>query len=123
MTRNLKLFAAAFTFGALASLPACQTLSGKVPASASRVASGNGTLSYRTADAGQLYIYDQSSNHLRYSGLVRPGQLVIVDTVNDRILIDGRPVVEQIPLDNNAHFEIYLDPRERRTVIEREIHE
>ena len=121
MSRNLKLFVAAFTLGTLASLPACQTLSGKVPSSAFRVASGSGSVSYRAAETGHLYVYERNSNNLRYSGGIRAGQLVIVDAANDRIIVDGNPVVEQIPLDAAAQFEIYLDARggDFRTVYDR----
>lgn len=132
MNPILKLSASALVFAAVAALPACQNTNLKVPSTASEVAAGSGTTAYRAAEPGHIYVYDRTWNKIRYSGAIHTGQLLVVDPRNDRIMIDNQPVVEQVPLDANAQFEIYLDHHlvesrppviERRTVIEREIHD
>ena len=113
------------------SMAACEsTQTAKVPTNAQKVASGNGTTDYRTADAGMLYIYDKTWNRIVYSGDVKPDQDVKVDTFKNAVIIDNRTVAEQLNLGGGDNFQFYLDPSssttttvERRTVTEREIHD
>ena|SRR5579884_3286103 len=114
-------------------LCACESTEvSKISSHAEQVASGTGDTTYRTADAETLFIYDKTWNKLVYTGDVKPDQLVKVEPENSRVLIDGRPVVEQTPLGGGDRFDIYLDNTtaasstrtiERRTVIERETNE
>src|ERR1051325_7690043 len=130
MSSFLKLTGLVLVLGAAAALPACQSATLKVPSTASEVASGSDTTAYRAAEPGHVYVYDRTWDKIRYSGTIHTGQLLVVDPHNNRITIDNQPVVEQLPLDQSAQYEIYLDNHlveshppviERRTVIEREI--
>ncbi len=114
------------------SLTACEStpMSARIPATATQVAAANGTTTYRTSDAGMLYIYDKTWNKVVYSGEVKADQTVQVDTDHNSVLIDNRPVVEQASLGSGDKYQFYLDTKnastttvERRTVIERETHE
>ena len=127
MTRITCLFAAALTVAALSAIPGCESMTLKVPASASEVAMGTGTTAYKADEPGTIYVYDRTWDKIRYSGTIHSGQLLTVDAQNNRILIDNQPVVEQVSLDPNARYEIFMDHHEpvveKRTVIERDIHE
>lgn len=97
----------------LAVLPACQSVTGKVPSTAMEVSAGTGNVVYRSADAGTVYVYNQSTGDLVYSGDIHRGQVVVLDTAGDRVLVDNRPVVERVNLDGANRYQIYLDPRDR----------
>lgn len=110
----------------LVSLPACQSQP-TIPMSAVPVSSGTGLVSYRTAEPGELFIYDRSNNTLVYRGLVNADQLVVVDPPNGRVTI-GNAVVLEKPLSNADEYQFYLDRTaalpanrviERRTIYER----
>jgi hypothetical protein len=116
-------------------LTGCEStpMSAKVPSTATQVAAANGTTTYRTSDAGKLYIYDKTWNKLVYSGDVLPNQNVQVDTQHGRVMIDQKPVVDQVSLGGDDKYEFFLDTTatagtpgttvERRTVVEREVHD
>jgi hypothetical protein len=97
----------------LVALPACQTVTGKVPSTAMEVSAGTGNVSYRAAEDGRIYVYNRDTNNLVYSGEVRRGELLVLDTVGDRVLVDNRPVVERVNLDGGNRYQIYLDPHSR----------
>ncbi len=117
---------------ALVAMPGCETMNAKVPSTAQPVAMGTGNTMYQAGHDGTIYVYDKTWNKLVYTGQVRAGQAVVLDAVGDKVTIDGRTVVEQIPLGEGSQYQFFLDTRpvaggdqviERRTVIEREIHE
>ena len=120
------LVVVALSFGACANEQAS-----KIPAQAEPVASATGEASYRASDAGTLYIYDKTWNKLVWTGAVQRDQMVRVEPAMSRVLVDGRPVVEQTPLGGADRYDFFLDTRspangtvvEKRTVIEREVHE
>jgi predicted aspartyl protease len=130
MKRVYSMIAAAVVGGAaLCVMPACQTVTGKVPSTDMEVSAGQGNVAYRAADTGTVYVYNQSTGNLVYRGDVMRGQVVLVDTGADRVLVDNRPVVEHINLDSGNRYQIFLDAHqivtERRvlpdttTVVER----
>jgi hypothetical protein len=113
-------------------LTGCEStpMSAQVPTDATQVAAANGTTTYRTSDAGKLYIYDKTWNKLVYSGDVLPNQNVEVDTEHSRVLIDEKPVVDQVSLGSGDKYQFFLDTStststvvEKRTVTEREVHD
>ena len=114
-------------------LCACEsTQTSKIPGRAEPVASATGDASYRAADSGTIYVYDKTWDKLVYTGAVTRDQEVKVEPENSRVLVDGKPVVEQTPLGGGDRYEFFLDTStpaantttvERRTVIEREVHE
>ena len=121
------LIVATLSFGACAS-----EQTSKVPARAEAVASATGDASYRTADSGTLYVYDKTWDKLVWTGTVQRDQMVKVEPENSLVLVDGKPVVEQTPLGGGDQYQFFLDTStpaaatttvERRTVIEREVHE
>ena len=120
------LIVVALSFGACAS-----EQTSKIPARAEPVASATGNAEYRTADAGTIYVYDKTWNKLVYTGTVQRDQMVKVEPENSRVLVDGRPVVEQTPLGGGDQYQFFLDTStpaatttvEKRTVIEREVHD
>jgi hypothetical protein len=118
----MKLFAnilagAVLAAGLTVALPACQS---KVPGDASLVASGIGDTWYIAHDTGMLYVYDKSWNKMVYAGEVHRGQRVELSAHRDKLLVDGLPRVEHIPLGEGSEYQFFLrpDPRiARRTVI------
>ena len=130
MNRIYSMIVAAVVGGAaVCVMPACQTVTGKVPSTAMEVSAGTGNVVYRAADTGTVYVYDQNRGDLIYRGEVVRGQVVVVDTRADRVLVDNRPVVERVNLDGADRYQIYLDPhtvatnsrvmRDTTTVVER----
>ena len=91
-------------------IPACQTVTGKVPSTAMEVSAGQGNVVYRAADTGTVYVYNQNTGDLVYRGNVVRGQVLLVDSNADRVLLDNRPVVEHVNLDGAHRYQIYLDP-------------
>jgi hypothetical protein len=77
------------------------------------VSAGTGNVSYRAGENGRVYVYNESTHDLVYSGEVVRGQLLVLDTVGDRVLVDNRPVVERVNLDGGNRYKIFLDPRDR----------
>jgi hypothetical protein len=88
-------------------LGGCESVA-PVPSSAMQVSSGEGAVSYRTADPGQIYVYDKTWNQLAYTGQVKANQLVAVDPGAGKVTIDGTIVVQK-PLGGGDKFDIYLD--------------
>ena len=132
MKTLMSVVSASVLAGAMAfSMVGCEsTMTARIPAGASQVATANGTTTYRTSDAGKIYIYDKTWDKLVYSGDVLPNQDVQVDTEHSRVVIDGRPVVEQVSLGSGDKYQFFLDTSasnnttvEKRTVIEREVHD
>lgn len=102
------LCSAAIVSGALM-LPACQSSAmSKVPMNAAPVASGIGSLTYRTSSDGTLYIVDKSWDKVVYSGPVKAGQTVAIDAPNDQITIDGRAAASY-PLGEGSEYRIFVD--------------
>ena len=113
-------------------LCACESTEvSRIPGRAQVVATATGDTSYRAADSGTVYVYDKTWNKLVYTGNIQRDQVIKVEPQHSRVLVDGRPVVEQTPLGGGDRFDIFLDTTtpsngttvERRTVIEREVHE
>jgi hypothetical protein len=132
MKTLMTVLSASVLAGAMAfSMVGCEsTMTAQIPANASQVAAANGTTTYRTSDSGKIYIYDKTWNKLVYAGDVLANQDVQVDTEHSRVVIDGRPVVEQISLGSGDKYQFFLDTSapgsttvERRTVTERELHD
>ena len=94
---------AASLFGA-----AC-TATGKsaIPPGADRVAGGDGPIEYRAQRDGDVWVYDADSKKMVYTGPVRDGDRVRVNTESNQILIGGRTVSER-PLAGDHKYEIYF---------------
>jgi hypothetical protein len=86
------------------------------------VVEGNKQLTYQAPRDGVVYIYDDDSNRLIYTGHVLRGQTISIDTKDDDILVDGRRATEW-DLDPDHRLQIYFDERPsvgRRVVVEEE---
>jgi hypothetical protein len=115
-----KILAGAVVATGLAmALPGCETM--KVPPNATLVARGVGNTMYIPHTSGMLYVYDKSWNKMVYAGEVYAGQHIELNANRDKLLIDGLPRVEDIPLGEGSEYRFFLRPQrivERRTVIE-----
>ena len=85
------------------------TATGKsaIPDGADRVASGDGPIDYRAQRDGDIWVYDADTKKMVYTGPVRDGDRVRVNTETNQILIGGRTVSER-PLAGNHKYEIYF---------------
>jgi len=73
-----------------------------VPADAKVVAQGEKTLSYRAPAEGTIYVYDKAGNNVLYSGRLQRDELLQVDAMRDKILVDGRTVMDKQIRDHDA---------------------
>jgi hypothetical protein len=85
------------------------TATGKsaIPSGADRVASGDGPIDYRAQRDGDVWVYDADARKMVYTGPVRDGDRLRVNTETNQILIGGRTVSER-PLAANHKYEIYF---------------
>ena len=65
-------------------------------------------MSATVRDPGMVYVYDESDKKVLYTGRVRDGDSVRVDTFKDEISIDGRTVA-QPEMDDAHRYRIYFD--------------
>jgi hypothetical protein len=100
-------------------LPSCQTEMANIPGNAPLVASGTGNTTYTAAQSGTIYIYDKSWNKVVYSGDVKAGQIVRVDTNAGKVLVDNIPRVEQANVGGGSEFQFFLHPDPAMTTIQR----
>ncbi len=81
-----------------------------VPDSAKMVAEGKGTdLSYKAADDGKLYLYDNSNNVLIQTFTLRKGQRFTVSPANDLATIDGKSVLSKKGLSKRATYRLLFN--------------
>jgi hypothetical protein len=66
-----------------------------VPSDAKIVAQGEKTLTYRAPEEGTIYVYDKNGNNVLYSGRLQRDEMVQVDAMRDKILVDGRTVMDK----------------------------
>jgi hypothetical protein len=102
----------------------CASNQADIPADADMVAEGNKKLTYQVPRDGTVYVYDDDANRLIYTGEVRRGQTVSIDSADDDIMIDGRRATEW-DLDPDHRIQIYFDDDptrvgRRRIVVEEE---
>ena len=98
----------------------CATERTGIPADARLVAESNERLVYEVPRDGVIYIYDDNSNRLIYTGEVNRGQTLLLDAREDDIMIDQRRATEW-DLDPDHNLQVYLEeqPRgERRVIVE-----
>ena len=83
-----------------------------VPATATLGAEGERRLTYTTNGAGTLYVYDQSDNHLVYSGEVTGERQITVDPEKNEVTVDGT-LVQNKTLNRGHNHRIFFQPRSR----------
>ena len=65
-----------------------------IPSAATMATEGEGKLTYAAPADGMVYVYDDTTDRLIYSGKVDRGQSVVVSPKDDRVTVDGRTAYE-----------------------------
>ena len=73
----------------------------EIPKSARLVADGNGKVDFIAPSDGMAYVYDRSAGELIYSGRVMEGERLEVEPMEDRIVLNGRTVMDKQIRDAN----------------------
>jgi hypothetical protein len=79
-----------------------------IPPDAMLSSEGNGLLTQTAARDGTVYIYDVNADRVVYSGAVAKGQVVTINTDQNKITIDGQVRADRILNQWNKH-RIYFD--------------
>ena len=100
--------------GIVSSLGLCLMVTGcaadrheDIPKSAPMVAKGEKDLTWQAPSQGDVYVYDQTEGKMLYSGRVEQGDTLAIDAMEDRILLDGRTVMDKQIRDHNE-IEIFF---------------
>lgn len=80
----------------------------EIPATAAEVSTGTMAVSATATHAGDVYIYDASSDKMIYTGQVKAGQMVKVEAEQNRVTLDGRTLTER-DLPNDHQYKIFFD--------------
>ncbi len=87
-------------------LAGCADHDRAIPNDAVILREGRNALSATANQPGTVYVYDNSTNKLLYSGPVAKNDVVRVDPSADRITVNGNTVSQQ-SLDDAHHYRIY----------------
>ena len=109
---NLRPFAAAFATALLVILSGCADRPMSVPSSATLMTEGSNRASFRTQHFGRVYVTDETDKRILYQGDVDNGEMVEVNSVDDRIMVGGRTVSERA-MDDNHQYRIFFEPLSR----------
>ena len=66
-----------------------------IPASAKLVSKGQTEVTYRASQPGTVWVYDRSTGEMVYSGKVRENDVIAVDAMKDRVVLNSTPVNEK----------------------------
>src|SRR5436305_1481423 len=80
-----------------------------VPSSAKLVAQGEKDLAYRAPEQGNVYVFDKSGQNVLYSGRVQRDDLLKVDAMRDKILLNDRVVMNKQIRDHDA-INVFFEP-------------
>lgn len=100
----------------------CETQPAAVPSDATIVTQGDDDLIFTAPSSGSVFVHEENSDRLLYSGKVDAGDRVELDRERDRLIIDGQ-VVSEKDLGSVGNHVIRFQPGDdvsRRTVILRE---
>ena len=110
---QLRHYAAGAALAIATLVTGCANRPMEVPSSAQLMTEGNGDrLTFRAAEAGRVYVSNESDGKILYQGEVRRGDAVEVTPKDDRIQIDGRTVTET-SMGDGEQYKIYFEPMER----------
>ena len=105
-----------------AGLSACgpdRNLPENIPDGSMILEMGKKHLTARASHSGEIYVYDASAKKVVYSGPVKAGDNIRVDTaLKDQVMINGK-VVAQPELDDSHKYTIYFTERPE-PMVERE---
>ncbi len=79
-----------------------------IPGNAMLMAEGNGVLASTAPHDGTVYVYDVGADRLIYSGAVTKGQVVTVNTDQNKVLVNGEVRSDRTLNQWNKH-RIYFD--------------
>jgi hypothetical protein len=79
-----------------------------IPENAMLSSEGNGVLTATAPHDGTVYIYDVNGDRMVYSGAVARGQVVSINTDQNKVLVDGQVRADRILAQWNKH-RIYFD--------------
>jgi hypothetical protein len=101
--------AAGLGVAAVAFVPGCATEPDRVvPSTAMLTSQGNTKVVYTAPSDGMVYVYDDTSHDLIYSGQMMKGQRLTVDPKADNIEMDDRKVSESV-LKSGNEYQVYFD--------------
>ena len=86
----------------------------ELPGTAVLAVEGDRTLNYLAPADGMVTVYDARADKTVYSGEIKKGQNVMVDTSNNRITIDGKTVSDSTLFVGHPH-RIFFEPSSRVT--------
>ena len=96
-------------------LVACLPLSGckssnveGVPEGAKLVQESSSSLTFTAANAGAFFIRDQPANQIIYNGPIDAGQKVVIDAKNQRVTLDGHPLITTAPLRPDGTYQVFF---------------
>src|SRR5438552_10624152 len=105
-----------FTIAMLGSVGMCLVATGcapernqDVPASAKLVAQGEKDLTYRTPEEGKITVFDKTGQNVLYSGRLERDEVVRVDAMHDKILVNDQVVLNKKIHDHDA-INIFFEP-------------
>lgn len=94
--------------GIVGSLGLCLMITGcaadrheDIPKGTPMVAKGEKELIWQAPASGDVFVYDQTEGTMLYSGRVQRGDTLDIDAMDDRILLDGRTVMDKQIRDHN----------------------
>ena len=82
-----------------------------IPDTSVLVAFGSGRIAFTAVDPGRMYVYNADTARVVFTTHIEPGQRIVVDPAAGRVLLNGRPVLEQ-DLGKRKTFRLYYDPRD-----------
>ena len=83
-----------------------------VTANSEKVLSGAGDLSYTSPSRGTVYVFDETTDKMVYSGRVNSGDKVRVDAGDGDIELNGNNAVENVVI-SGRKYEVWFDAEAR----------
>ena len=87
-----------------------------VPAGAKLVAQGEKDLTYRTPEEGKITVFDKTGQNVLYTGRLERDEVVRVDAMHDKILVNDQVVLNKKIHDHDA-INIFFEPEPRREAV------
>ena len=114
---SLRHYAAGAAMGLMVMLSGCADRPNTVPASATLMTTGsNDRVSFRPTEYGRVYVTDDTDHKILYQAEVDRGEMVEVNPKDDKIVVDGRTVMDR-PLEDTHNYRIYFQPVAHERVV------
>jgi hypothetical protein len=92
---------------ALLLVAGCTNDRNQIPPSAQMTATGDEHLAYQAPHDGTVYVYNEHSHKMVYSGGIKKGETLDVDLKHNVISVDGRTVLRH-DLSRGSEHKIYF---------------